>query len=699
MLDRMRQMRISLAAKCQLLYGSAVALIIFAALWVPWQRMESLTEQIDDRAAAMFADAAVLDHIAHQQALIRASASATQPALADNTAFTFIMPHVPGTIAASDAASTQPNSLPAQPAANNADPGHLAQGPATQPSTTLTLDNRQMNRPRLISAARALAHVDQLTPAERAALRRFISEPNRTYYGKRYDMPDGDYGYRYSRVLNVNQPACAQCHTPSQSGNVLPTTGNGALATSGTMSRPLTLSVEPLIVPTAQPHPLTGQQLNGQSTAPLSPTPSSAARTSPASSSASDPSTAPRPALALADQADPDSAEASDSTDAPLPTTQASLLANRPEFFGMITVDIPSQVPASQRLLNRIFLLTAGLLAGSLAVLVFYYVTTRIILQPMRVLQETAEKVSQGDLNIRSDISTGDEFQQLSETFNIMLTNLKESQDQLRSINRSLDLKLNQLAETNVALYESNRLKSEFLANVSHELRTPLNSILGFADLLKDAVAIASDGKPARYVQNILTSGKNLLELINDLLDLAKIEAGRMDVRSEPLSLGDLFEGLTSILKPLAESNRLTLWTSVDTDVPIMHTDPAKLQQVLYNFLSNAIKFSPAGARIDLKAQRENDATLRLTVTDRGPGIEPSKQHEIFEKFRQIDGSVTRQHSGTGLGLAISKELTHLLGGSIGVDSTPGEGATFWVILPIKIQARTTDIRSASLFL
>src|SRR5215813_8015804 len=188
--------------------------------------------------------------------------------------------------------------------------------------------------------------------------------------------------------------------------------------------------------------------------------------------------------------------------------------------MGIISVDIPSQIASSQLLLNRVFILTAGLVAGLLAIVVFYLVTTRLILEPVRVLQNTAEKVSKGDLNIRSDINTGDEFQQLSETFNTMLTNLKNGADQLRAVNKSLDLKLGQLAESNVALYESNRLKSEFLANVSHELRTPLNSILGFAELLKDQVTGAVDPKSVRYLQNILSSGHHLLDLINGLLDL-----------------------------------------------------------------------------------------------------------------------------------------------------------------------------------
>ncbi|MCS7033328.1 MAG: ATP-binding protein, partial [Phycisphaerae bacterium] len=316
----------------------------------------------------------------------------------------------------------------------------------------------------------------------------------------------------------------------------------------------------------------------------------------------------------------------------------------------------------------------------------------RLILQPVRVLQETCEKVSQGDLKIRSDLNTGDEFEQLSETFNTMLKNLQENADELRAVNKGLDMKLGQLAETNIALFESNRLKSEFLANVSHELRTPLNSILGFADLLKEAAGDA-DSRLARYAQNIRTSGEGLKHLIDDLLDLAKIEAGRMEVRSEQFSIPDLFEGLTTILKPLADKKNLLLRAGVSNDVPVISSDYQKVQQILYNFLSNAIKFSPPGQEIELKAVRDGLTTIRIEVTDQGPGI-PADQHEIiFEKFRQIDGSHTRQHGGTGLGLAIARELSHLLGGTVGVRSAPGEGSTFFLILPLKVEAGTRDVR------
>ena len=370
------------------------------------------------------------------------------------------------------------------------------------------------------------------------------------------------------------------------------------------------------------------------------------------------------------------------------PSTQP----NRSQIVGLVSIDMRSRIAANQWLLNRVFLLAAGALTGTLAVIVFTLITNRLILQPVHVLQDTAEKVSSGDLDIRSHIPSGDEFEQLSRTFNVMLANLKATQDQLRAVNKSLDLKLGQLAESNVALYESNRLKSEFLANVSHELRTPLNSILGFAELLKEAAG-DPDSRHQRYLQNILSSGKNLLDLINDLLDLAKIEAGRMEVRSEPLSLNDLFEGLVGIIKPLTEKQELTVQPSVAAGVPILETDGPKLQQVLYNFLSNAIKFSPQGGRIELRAEMADTQNVRISVTDQGPGIESEKQGLIFEKFRQLDGSVTRQHSGSGLGLAISKELVNLLGGVIGVTSTPGQGAAFWIVLPLKTPAGEQDIK------
>lgn len=573
MFKRLRTMHISLAAKCQILFGAAVVLIIGAALFVPWNRMEQLMERLNERAASTLAQHARMEHVTREWGRFNTAGRATPT---------------------TNAATTQPE----------------AEAGAYVP-------------PRLVSVA-ALSD-ESLPRFEKRALRKFDDAPDTPFLAQTYETKDGTERYRYAMPV-FSDPSCVHCHA---AGAAVPV-ARGSAATG-----PTTL-----------------------------------------------------PSLAALHAVRPND---------PSPAPPAFGSSDHPKLLGLISVDIPSQMEANQLYLNRVFILTAGLFAGTLAIVVFYLITDRLILQPVRVLQETAEKVSEGDLNIRSDINTGDEFQQLSETFNTMLTNLKQSADQLRSINKSLDLKLVQLAESNVTLYEANRLKSEFLANVSHELRTPLNSILGFAELLRDALAAPPEAKPSRYLQNILNSGKNLLELINDLLDLAKIEAGRMDVRAEPLSLGDVFEGLANILKPLAEQKNLSIVSSTAPDVPIVQTDPAKLQQVLYNFLSNAIKFSPQSGRVTLAARREGEEQIRISVTDQGPGIDPEKQGMIFEKFRQIDASVTRQHSGTGLGLAISKELTSLLGGSIGVDSQPGQGATFWVVLPLKIQAGARDVRSKAI--
>jgi len=537
MLPSVRKLRLSLAVKCQLLFGAAAVLIIGAALYVPWQRMQDLTKQLNERAAATLSNYIVSEHLR------------------------------PGR------------------------PRHLEDG---SPSGT------PFPPPRMVPASE-FDPPEELSRFDRGAISRFLQDRDKVFHSSDYQLKDGGWGYRYAMPL-YNDSRCQSCHTP-------------------TMQQ------------------VAGADLIGS----------------------------------VVRKAVPD--------------------ATRPALLGIVSIDIPTQLPAGQAMLNHVVILTAGFIAGSIAIAVFYFISTRFILKPVRVLQETAEKVAKGDLNIRSDINTGDEFQQLSETFNAMLLNLKDSADQLRAVNRSLDTRLGQLAESNVSLYESNRLKSEFLANVSHELRTPLNSILGFADLLQPLVEKTGEPKNTRYLGNIVAAGKNLLTLINDLLDLAKIEAGRMEVRSEPFSLNDIFEALASVLKPLTESKQLTLNTRVPPDFPILQTDPGKLQQVLYNFLSNAIKFSPPSETIDLVASIESLESIRISVTDRGPGIPQEKQGEIFEKFRQLDATMTRQHGGSGLGLAISRELAQLLGGSIGVKSDSGAGATFWIILPTKIEAGSQDVR------
>jgi signal transduction histidine kinase len=365
--------------------------------------------------------------------------------------------------------------------------------------------------------------------------------------------------------------------------------------------------------------------------------------------------------------------------------------------LALLLIDRSSPAAAGQLLRNRIWIVGSGLAAGTLAILVFHAILTKLIFSPVRALRETTDRVRGGDLSARSSVRTGDDFEDLAEGLNEMLDEVERTRRSLEAMNENLDFKVGELSETNVGLYESNRLKSEFLANVSHELKTPLNSIIGFAELLVEVARSepSPDPKRQRYLGNILSSGRHLLEMISELLEMAKIEAGRIELSIEPTSIADMLEGLQAIMKPQAEAKGLRLAAVVVGEIPPVETDPGKLQQILFNFLSNAVKFSPEGGTITLAATRvdlEGERTgVRISVADEGPGIPPDMQDQIFEKFRQVDASHTRRHGGTGLGLAICRELADRLGATVSLDSTPGRGATFAVELPLGFRGRTAS--------
>ncbi len=354
------------------------------------------------------------------------------------------------------------------------------------------------------------------------------------------------------------------------------------------------------------------------------------------------------------------------------------------QLVAAVTVELPTDPTDQQLLWNRAAIVVAIVLASLCAIVVFSVITHYLILAPVDHLRQAAEQVASGEFNTRVGILKGDEFEELGRTFNQMLDHIQQSQEKLQTINKSLDTKLGELAEANVALHEANKIKSEFLANVSHELRTPLNSIIGFAELLESSKFVKDDAKAARYLANILTSARSLLMIINELLDLAKIEAGKMSIRIEKLVVADLCENLYHLTKPLADQKHLQVKLSLEDDVPVMETDAGKVQQILYNLLSNAIKFTPDGGEITITVQTVPPEHVRVSVTDTGPGIAEDQQEAIFEQFRQIDGSESREHAGAGLGLAIARELTTMLGGTIGVASKLGQGATFSIALPIK---------------
>ncbi|MDN5362062.1 MAG: hypothetical protein PWP70_1109 [Moorella sp. (in: firmicutes)] len=244
-------------------------------------------------------------------------------------------------------------------------------------------------------------------------------------------------------------------------------------------------------------------------------------------------------------------------------------------------------------------------------------------------------------------------------------------------------------------LYTASQMKSEFLANMSHELRTPLNAIIGFAQVLQKQYYGPLSEKQSKYVDYILTSGQHLLSLINDVLDLSKIEAGKLELEPATLSLKKLLANSMIMVKEKAARHRLELELQVDPAIPELTADERKVKQIVFNLLSNAVKFTPDGGRITVRARLlaggpapgEKDM-VEISVADTGIGIAPEDQEKIFEAFVQADGSYTRQYEGTGLGLALVRRLVELHGGKVWVESAgPGQGSTFYFTLPLRVEA------------
>jgi signal transduction histidine kinase len=351
-------------------------------------------------------------------------------------------------------------------------------------------------------------------------------------------------------------------------------------------------------------------------------------------------------------------------------------------LMAMLRVRMPTKNIEEGVHLNRALLMSTAFLTALLIMLGSWIVVRYIIVKPVKHLKEVADAISMGEMKVRSEIQTGDEFEDLSHAFNRMLRNLSDIQDQSRKANADLDRKVDELAQLNLALFESNRVKSDFLATMSHELRTPLNGILGFSDVL-----LSSDlnEKQKRWVQNIHTSGQQLLNLINDILDLAKLEASKMIPRIKEFNLQDVCVGMINMFRPLAEKKNIDLRTHIDPDIPTLTQDDAKIQQILQNLLSNAIKFTPEGGLVHLKAEVDGRDVV-LKIIDTGVGIAPEEQELVFQKFRQSGNPLTREHAGTGLGLSIVRELSKLLGGDVTLQSELGRGSTFTVRLPMEFK-------------
>ena len=364
-------------------------------------------------------------------------------------------------------------------------------------------------------------------------------------------------------------------------------------------------------------------------------------------------------------------------------------------------------------------------IAGTLILLAvpFVWFVSRRLARPLNDLASRAELIAAGDLSVDLYVRSRNEILRLAVALSSMMDRLRDSNRTLLRTNANLeqivDSRTREIAEKNRLLeeqskqvLEASRLKSQFLANMSHELRTPLNAILALSEILGERISGDLNDEQVKQVTIINRSGRNLLRLINDILDLSKIEAGRMDVHLAVLDLANAIHAVRDTIEPLAREKGLRFEVLTDPALPaLIVSDDAKLRQIIVNLLGNAVKFTEAG-RVSLVLSRHDrtlpgeEERIRAPLTDEGPfwmevrvsdtgiGIPPQAIAKIFDEFQQGDGSTTRKYGGTGLGLAISKKLAELMGGEISVESAPSKGSTFRVMLPVEGVAREAGLEA-----
>ncbi len=338
-----------------------------------------------------------------------------------------------------------------------------------------------------------------------------------------------------------------------------------------------------------------------------------------------------------------------------------------------------------------------------LAVIVISFIAillSKTITRPIRELATAANRITTtGSLDEQIPYTSQDEVGELTASFNGMILALRKTRMALEHWNRELEHKVEvrtheltdsneKLEEINKELERANLHKSQFLANMSHELRTPLNAIIGFSEVLQDQLFGSLNPKQARYVDNILTSGRHLLNLVNDVLDLSKVEAGRMELHWEEFPVRPAITEVLNQLATLAAKKELILTAEIAADLDLITADRSRFRQILYNLLSNAIKFTPQSGKVEIRGCRisagePGKCIAQFEVEDNGIGVSAEHLETIFESFRQVDNTYSRQYQGTGLGLALTRRLVEMHGGKIEVSSQPGVGSTFSFSLPL----------------
>ena len=335
--------------------------------------------------------------------------------------------------------------------------------------------------------------------------------------------------------------------------------------------------------------------------------------------------------------------------------------------------------------------------AGLLLLFGIVALVARRVAAPLQKLTGAAAELEAGQLNhekLAPLLRRGDEVGDLGRGFTRMAEEIRKREESLAAWNANLEKTVaerteelkNAVEDAEAAreqAQEANKTKSAFLANMSHELRTPMNAIIGYSEMLLEEAEDTGDKWMEPDLRKILSSAKHLLQLINDILDLSKIEAGRMTVFLEPVDIAQTAKDVAATVQPLVAKNANAFDLHCAPDVGSMRTDLTKLRQTLFNLLSNASKFTEKG-KVTLEIKRRADAMVSFAVTDTGIGMTPEQMGKLFGEFVQADASTTRKYGGTGLGLAISRKFCRMLGGDITVESTPGQGSTFTAILPVE---------------
>jgi len=353
---------------------------------------------------------------------------------------------------------------------------------------------------------------------------------------------------------------------------------------------------------------------------------------------------------------------------AAIPTLDWAVIVERPEK------------EAYELLYASVMRTSSLLLLGFGMALLASLLLARRVIRPLHALREGAEHIGRGDLESHLKLKTGDEFEIVAEEFNKMTDALKDSYTDLE---HKVAERTQALLVANQNLAEVSKHKSQFLANVNHELRTPISAIIGYARLLlRKTGGQISEGQ-RENLQDLLRTAERLLQLINSLLDLARIEAGHIEVHREPVQVDELINGAATTIEPILKLDQVRLVREIEPGLPTLNTDREMLRQVILNLLGNAVKFTENG-EIKVSAFRQN-GSIKLTVSDTGIGIEKGELNQIFEEFHQGDKSNDDNHGGTGLGLAIVKRSLKLLGGEIAVESELGKGSTFTITLPLDL--------------